>query len=416
MGRGALGVVKKPRVIRAHHSRTSIDIRRDLLKELSAIESNSKTVHSPQTSVQSPQSTDVSYRTADCGLRTFSTLRAHQKHRDEGLHAAGFSEHTGIPDQAVAEAFDASLPRPWKGIGALVSIKAHPDDEMQDASIARQGNGAHLCIHTFHGDGDRIMRNTLRACAHANCWHRSATIDADARNALHGLILQRSSSSDRTPFPSVESIHQTNHLDRATQYWTELLALALSIDAEDQNDWEHSFAHALCAYRCAEGRLDTESGISEDVKTARDAFKLIDSNFVPWQAAHEREMILHQASREVLTSRAEELLDLLPEDIRLAFTQSVARMADGLRLTAYGEEKEYGMHVKKFPSDIAYALHSAERVHGALNVLGQTRGGLVNIQNHPALLDIETACEEIARACAGYDDEMHDRFAEAISQ
>lgn len=405
------------------------DIRDRLLKELDKIESldSSKSFSRPAIKQSSNQTITKNSPTRQlANSQTFSTLRTHQQLLDEGLHVTGFQEASGIPDEAVARAFEASLPNSWKGIGAVTSIKAQEANQSDDdvmrrvTSMNQEGNGAHIFVHIHPDLGDEMIPSILSSCTQANCWNRASIIDEDSRKELLNIIAARVAAADRTPFRSeerearsesrIEASPLASRLSPLEMYWRELASLALRVEAESEMHWEYELGLILMSYRKASPRLDAYSGVAHDVSAVRQAFSLFDPDFEPWTAAAERSSILRDAVLSTLSDLAATSADQLPDPIRFAFAPAIASIV--------GEETDLryaNYDLRSLPTDLAYAYHPVQSALQAISRLSSVNGDLIPVHQHPALSDLDTAFGEIAFIASHHSPDLVSDFAKRIN-
>ena len=387
-------------------------IRDRLLKELDEIES-----HDSSKPFSIPAIQQSSNPAIFSNSPTFSTLRAHQQNFDQGLHVSGFQESAGIPDDAVAQAFEVSIPQSWKGIGAVTSIKAQASDQDDEDAmhpltrLFQEENGAHVTVHLDSDFGDEIVPAILSSCARANDWNHASIISEEDRKKLFDVIAARIAAADRTPFERRGDALRRPQED-VDSYWRELASLALRIEAESEMHWEYLFGLILQSYRRASPRLDTFSGIASDIAAVRHAFALFDPDFEPWTAATERSRILRHAIRSSLCDLASASSHQLPEPVRLAFTPAIASIVGEethLPSTTYHLPSLSGL-----PTNLAYAFHPVECALRAINDLSNVNGDLSPVHQHPALTDLDSAFGEIAFIASHHAPDLVEDFAKRI--
>jgi len=351
------------------------------------------------------------------GLRTdpSEALSFEEDACHEGDHVCevgGFEEHLGISNQDVARVVHASFPRSWISHGGLRSLRIEPHEE-SSFRVQRKDSGVHIVIHHGGYSVSDLFRLIVRATVSSSDW-RSPFYDERVRRELARLMHARVSSPDHTPFVSVSSLPFQDTDARARRYWVELFTSALSIDASDEREWERGLSHRLRAYRMADARRDTFSGVRLDIATIRRVCALIDPSFVLWRAARNRLHFLHRAVRVSHAHEAESCLHELPDDLRSSFALGVDRVlhGPGVRVTPSTASSDL---VSSFPSDLGYGFDAADRIHHALADLAWLDGELPIPSRHPSIDVLRRACQDLTSVTSHHAPDVRRRFAEAIA-
>lgn len=332
----------------------------------------------------------------------------------------GFSEHVGLADEAVAHMIEKSLPRPWFAHGGVRSICAMPREASHDdlcmthVRADRRDDGVHIVVHPQASSVSDGMRALVRAMIHASDWHApfyAPRIERELARLMHGQV----SSHTRTPFASVASISFQDRDARARQYWTELLTLAFSVDALDEQEWLEALAHALYHRRVAHAYRDARSGVRLEIATIRRACALIDSDFAPWEAARQRTDLLHHAVRASYAKQAESCLESLPDDLRSSFALGIDRILHGRTSRSTPHLHPSSDLLASFPSDVGYGCMLADRIHEALAECAQLDGEIHSPLTHPSIVFLRRACEELAPILFRYPQPIRRHFAEAVA-
>lgn len=137
---------------------------------------------------------------------------------EDGDYGVPESVHQNFPKEVV----DLAIPKIWiRSASRLAS----------DRNCPATSSLSHLSI------SPRMQIHGLRhAYAHAGGW---SALEPEDRLRVAHAIQQRLISPDRIRFAHIERI--TNHAEHLYEYWAELLAFALSIEAQQESEWRRSF-------------------------------------------------------------------------------------------------------------------------------------------------------------------------------
>lgn len=344
------------------------------------------------------------------------TISFEEDVRDEGNHVCevgGFEEHLGISNQNVARVVHASFPRSWISRGGLRSLRVEPHEE-SSFHVQRKDGGVHIVIRHGGYSVSDLFRLIVRSTVSSSDW-RSPFYDERVRRELARLMYARVSSPDHTPFVSVSSLPFQDTDARARRYWVELFTSALSVDASDEREWERGLSHRLRAYRMADARRDTFSGIRLDIATIRRVCALVDPTFVLWRAARNHLHFLHRAVRASHAHEAERCLHELPDDLRSSFALGVDRVLHGPGVRVTPSPAASSDLVSSFPSDLGYGFDAADRIHRALADLAWLDGELPIPSRHPSIEVLRHACQDLTSVTSHHASDIRRRFAETIA-
>lgn len=341
--------------------------------------------------------------------------------REAFCDTRGFADHASLSDEAVAQMIGASLPRSWFARGGVRSIRAESGEAIGNTPhithvrVRRDEDGSHFTVYPKDVSLSDLMRSLFRAIIRSSDW-RAPFYEPRVGQELARLMHARISSHDHAPFSSVASLPFHDHDARARQYWTELLALAFSIDASDEQEWSEALAHSLSAHRIADAHRDALSGVRLDIATIRRMRMLIDPDFEPWNAARLRTDFLHRAVRASYAERAESCLAVLPDDVRSSFALGIDAILHGQTPSSSDLIRPPSSDVvASFPSDAGYGLMIADRIHRELADCARLDGEIHSPSAHLSLLSLHRSCQELAPILSRHSSDLRQRFSEAVA-
>lgn len=333
----------------------------------------------------------------------------------------GFADHASLSDEMIARAIGSSLPRSWFARGGARSIRAESGEVIGDTPyithvrVRRDEDGSHFTVYPKGISISDLMQSLFRAIIRSSDW-RAPFYEPRVGRELARLMHARISSHDHAPFSSVASLPFHDRDARARQYWTELLALAFSIDASDEQGWSEGLARSLSAHRIADAHRDALSGVRLDIATIRRMCVLIDPDFEPWSATRLRTDFLHRAVRASYAEQAESCLSVLSDDVRSSFALGIDAILHGHTPCASDLTRHPSSDVvASFPSDAGYALVIADRIHRELADCARLDGEIHSPSAHPSLLSLHRSCQELAPILSRYSSDLRQRFSEAVA-
>lgn len=341
--------------------------------------------------------------------------------RETPCDIRGFADYASLSDEMIARAIGSSLPRSWFARGGVRSIRAESGEAIGDTPcimhvrVWRDEDGSHFTVYPKDISISDLMRSLFRAIIRSSDW-RAPFYEPHVGRELARLMHARILSHDHVSFSSVVSFPFHDHGARARQYWTELLALAFSIDASDEEEWSEELAHALSAHRIADAHRDALSGVRLDIATIRRMCALIDPEFEPWSAARLRTDFLHRAVRASYAKQAESSLSVLPDDVRSSFALGIDAILHGQTPCASDLARHPSSDiVASFPSDAGYGLAIADRIHRELADCARLDGEIHSPSAHPSLLSLHRSCQELAPILSRHSSDLRQRFSEAVA-
>ena len=189
-------------------------------------------------------------------VRSAREKRAERERRAERL-AVRLESKLGLPDDRVREIIRATTPRSWTGESAIEHLTMADERIPMPREYGIEAYADGICEHgvSHEASGIRlspdfqtepIAFNLLNhEFAHANDWRRSNTMPPEDRLTLLHLIHRRVESDDRIHFNYVEKIQNPDsrelHLRRMTEYWAELMSMAMDLPARNADEWAARF-------------------------------------------------------------------------------------------------------------------------------------------------------------------------------
>jgi hypothetical protein len=230
---------------------------------------------------------------------------SHEDVRPEtgGLHAA-HEQHVDVTRE-IQDFTKSFLPPQWVGTSTIerfiVADKPIPMPkeygiEGYADGVCAAGGGTDAAQIQFapgkSAESEGFIGLASHEAAHANDWLRSNTLSYADRTALLYLVTKRVASSEHIKFAYVERIkNEDPHkqlITKVTEYWAEMMSMALTTDAKTERSWENIFLNKAASL----GRdIPTErarNSAKDDLQIIRWYLKTSTPGFKPWEATSAR--------------------------------------------------------------------------------------------------------------------------------